>query len=642
MLLGSPTVTQPHPKRLRMPKLRALPAGIFGGSLVAAIVALSTATPAQSQFMALEDVKPGMKGYGLTVFSGTKPERFDVEVISTFHNFRPKQDLILIKTPHPRLNIARTVAGMSGSPIYINGKMIGAYAYGWFFNVEPIAGVTPIQNMMNDLKRPIPYALAPAGRSPMTRAQTAVSSAGASRSPNRFRGKVLAYNLNDHASQLARRTAPALAPPHGSQLRPASTDVMVGGLGPRSLTMVADLLAPVGMNVVQAGGGSHGGSIPADAPKNYVDGGVINVQLARGDVSLSGLGTVTHVVGDKLVAFGHPMLNGGVEALPTAIGKVHWVLATQNRSFKIGEPLRPLGTLINDRQASIVVDTTRRAPTFPVSVTVEGVPGAANQWNMEVAHDQFLAPSLTAVVIGNALETTSAERNDLTWRATSVLEVEGHGSMTLVDFGANNRMPLGPSDFGRTRLIRALGMLLNNPWEIGKIKGIKTTVAISHVRDVKHLRGAQLLDAEIDPGEPARVKLTFKPMLGPEHSRIIEVPIDPMMAGRTVHISLRPGYSQERIVAPPESYADLVALLPKLSFPGESLIASYQLPNESGAAYRGNVAKRLPPGAVDTLMPTSRSIVPRTFNSVRQLVIPTKGFVVGADSFSVHVRPAIR
>ena len=106
--------------------------------------------------MPVKDIKPGMKGYGLTVFQGTKPERFDVEVIDVLQNFRPRHELILVKTQHPRLEVANVVAGMSGSPIFIDDKMIGAYAYGWTFGKEPVAGVTPIRTMLDDLERPLP------------------------------------------------------------------------------------------------------------------------------------------------------------------------------------------------------------------------------------------------------------------------------------------------------------------------------------------------------------------------------------------------------------------------------------------------------------------------------------------------------
>src|SRR5664279_394895 len=122
----------------------------------------------------LSQVKAGMKGYGLTVFEGTKPEKFDVEVIGVQKGFLPRQDLILIKTRHPRLDVTRVVAGMSGSPIFLEGKMAGAYAYGWTFPREAVAGVTPIENMLSDLDRPIPseifgWPLRMAGMKPQNR-----------------------------------------------------------------------------------------------------------------------------------------------------------------------------------------------------------------------------------------------------------------------------------------------------------------------------------------------------------------------------------------------------------------------------------------------------------------------------------------
>src|SRR4051812_30871009 len=168
-----------------------------------------------------------MTGYGLTVFSGTEPEKFNVEVISTLHNFRPNQDLILIKTPHPRLEVTRTVAGMSGSPIYLNGKMIGAYAYGWLFGSEAIAGVTPIKSMIEELNRPMPREITPRGGAPLPAAaahlpgekHAFLDGAG----PRTFRGAPDVYDLAGHARQIAARSSLAQAPPEGSSLARAST-----------------------------------------------------------------------------------------------------------------------------------------------------------------------------------------------------------------------------------------------------------------------------------------------------------------------------------------------------------------------------------------------------------------------------------
>lgn len=615
---------------------------------MAAGIGLATRTPAQTKYMSVDEVKPGMKGYGLTVMSGSKPERFDVEVLSTLHSFRPGAELILIKTNHPRLLAAKTVAGMSGSPIYIDDKMIGAYAYGWFFNVEPIAGVTPIKHMLDDMKRPVPKVLAPfksAVPLPQTGANAANGATGLpTRGAHRFDGKPLEYAAPEHATSVAKMVEPKLRAPHGHGLKPAGTEMMVAGLSPNALKMLSGVLEPMGIDILQSGASGGSGAaftkMMEEAPSKYEDGGAISVTLVRGDISISGLGTVTHVLGDQLVAFGHPMLGGGIENLPTALGHIHWILASQQRSFKLGEPTRPLGALVNDRQSSIVVHTDRTAPVFPVKLKVNGVPGAPKtEWNMEVSHDQFFAPIFTAISMGSALETTAGERTDTTWRARTKLSVKDHGTLEFEDFGAGNQNPIGVSDVFRAQLVRAIGALMNNPWEMGHVTGVEMEIDVTRDKqDLSFIRGLTVLTPEVDPGEPAKAKLTLIPHLGARFEKIIEVPIPERFAGQTVHISLTPGYMSSRIVAPPENYNDLVDVLPKLAFPPETLIASYSLPNESTVAFEGKVAQRVPGHAADMLMSGTSSIQPSIIGATRQIVIPTKGFIVGRDAFSVRVR----
>ncbi|HET7542484.1 MAG TPA: SpoIVB peptidase S55 domain-containing protein, partial [Polyangiaceae bacterium] len=246
--------------------------------------------------MPVSDIHPGMKGYGLTVFQGTQPERFDVEVIDVLKNFRPKQDLILVKTKHPRLEVTKVVAGMSGSPIYLNDRMIGAYAYGWSFGSEPVAGVTPIRNMLDELARPLPDRIdgwplklvpfAPAAGKPVAREHRASSDPG-----RRYQGDLGRYDLSEHAAQLARaigRDDSQLV----SALRPVSTPILMGGMSSRSVSFAQRLLTPLGLEPLQAGGSA---STEASAPTRYVDGGAVGVELVRGDMSAMGLGTVTRV-----------------------------------------------------------------------------------------------------------------------------------------------------------------------------------------------------------------------------------------------------------------------------------------------------------------------------------------------------------
>ena len=288
-----------------------------------------------------------MKGYGLTVFEGTKPERFDVEVIDVLKNFRPRQELILVKTQHPRLDVAKIVAGMSGSPIYIQGKMVGAYAYGWSFGVEPVAGVTPIRSMLDDLERPLPKMIHgyPLGIGPEHKAQPAQST-------GRFAGNISKYSLTDHSAQLAKSATPSVSEHGYGQLVPVSTPLLLSGVSAETIDMARGILEPLGLLPVQAGGG---GQSVGGRPQGYVDGGAIGVNLITGDISAMGLGTVTRVEGDRLVAFGHPMMNVGVTSLPTTEARVLWFMASIQRSFKMGEAIADNGALVNDRESSIGV-----------------------------------------------------------------------------------------------------------------------------------------------------------------------------------------------------------------------------------------------------------------------------------------------
>lgn len=616
----------------------ALLVGAVGSAVLGA--GLAQALPSDpDDILPLSEVKPGMKGYGLTVFSGTAPERFDVEVISTLRNFRPNMNLILIKTIHPRLEVTRTVAGMSGSPIFLKGKMIGAYAYGWLFGIEPIAGVTPIQSMVDELNRPIPKGFLPGG------APIAQSSGAARSKPEpgqrSFFGAPDAYDLALHAKQMAARSMPALAAPEGTQLARASTPVLLGGMSSVSLKIASDLLAPMGMEPLQAGGGASKNP-PKDAPTQFVNGGAIGVELLRGDITATGVGTVTRVSGNKLLAFGHPMMNGGISQMPTAIAHVHWILASHNRSFKIGEAVRSLGTLVNDRQAAIVIDTTVAAPTFPMQIRFEGVDGAVHpSWNVEVTHDQFTAPAFAAMAIGSAAETTTSERRDMTWRSVSRLKVARYGTLTLKDFGAGNGNPLGPDDFVRSRAIRAVGALMNNPWEPVVVERLDADVRVTFEREVALLKSSAILNPEIDAGEKARVRLEIQPYQGKIESKIIEVDVPAELAGREIDIEFAPGYEVDKPQPTPNSVAELFAMLQNQNYDSESLVATIKL-RENGAAFKGQVASRLPPGVIDTLRSGSVSDAPETFVAQSASVYPMQRFMVGRDSVHVKVRPVVR
>jgi hypothetical protein len=594
---------------------------------------LAEAGTATSPTMPVSEVKVGMKGYGLTVFRGTDPERFDVEVLGTIRQFRPHQDLVLIKTSHPRLEVAKVVAGMSGSPIFIGGRMIGAYAYGWQFGSEPIAGVTPIHSMLEEMARPLPV------MRPLPAANAPQTATGDAAFGTAFAGAAGTYDLREHAQQLAvRGAAPSGA--EAPRLSTVATPLLLGGMGDGAAKIARDIFEPLGLEPTQAGGA--GGAVDADSPTRFVDGGAIGVQLVRGDISAMGLGTVTRVEGDKLVAFGHPMMSGGVSALPTAIARVLWVLASQARSFKLGEPIRPLGALVNDRQAAIVVDSKAPAPVFPATVDFEGVEGAPHKsWSFVVAHEKFMSSAFIALAVGSAIEATTSERRDVTWRATTEIVATGLGTIRVEDAGvAVGGMP-DAEDWTRSRAVRAVGALLNNPWQPARIEKVATKISLRFGRDSYRLRGVDAVADVIDAGQPARLRLHLLPFAGPEEIRVIEVPIPKELAGKDVEIDLAPGYAEVPELPSPERLSELAANLPRQSYPVDSIVASIKMA-EHGVAFHGQVAGRLPPGALDTLRPASDTKAPEPFIAYVRTAIPIHRLLEGKDHVRVRIRPVLR
>ncbi len=591
--------------------------------------------------MPVDQIKPGMKGHGLTVFEGTKPEKFGVEVIDVIKNFRPLQDAILIKTFHPRLDVVNVVRGMSGSPIYINGKMIGAYAYGWSFGKEPVAGVTPIQSMLEDLVRPLPKSLfgwplagLPANDAkprPSARRDLVPSDSG-----HRYAGDPSSYDLESHAAQLKERSAPGTTLPSG--LRPVSTPILLGGLSDSATAMARELLEPLGLEPLQGGGS---GGVEPGAPEHYEDGGAIAVQLISGDVSASGLGTVTRVEGDRLVAFGHPMMNGGVSALPTAVGKVSWVLASESASFKIGAGVRPLGALVNDRQASIVVSEKAKAPVIPVTFRIDGVVGAPHRdWKFEIAHEKFMTPTFLAMALGDALQATGAEKQDVSWTAQSEVVVRGYGKVQLEDFGVSIGGTPDPREFVRSHLVSSIGGILSNPWEPAMVESVAVRIKLEYARDIVRLREARAVETEVDAGQPVHVVLTLVPFAGPPFTRTIEIPIPKHLADSTVKLVIRPGHAVEREKATPESLAEFVSNMENPIYPPKSVVVSHA--SGGGVAFKGRVAENLPPGALDSIRQRTTSFAPESFKSNQYHVVVLDDFMVGNDTVSVKVRPVLR
>jgi hypothetical protein len=354
------------------------------------------------------------------------------------------------------------------------------------------------------------------------------------------------------------------------------------------------------------------------------------------------IGTVTHVEGQKLCAFGHPMMNAGNTSLPTSIGRILWINASEQRSFKVGETARSLGMMVQDRQSSVIIDETKRPPMFPVSLEIEGATGAQKpSWHMEVAEEKFLSANFVAAALGSAVEASVSEKRDVTWSMHSKVKIRDHGTIELDDFGvAIGGMP-DEGELARARVVRAVGEILNNPWEHARIDGVEAKLKVEYARDLWRLRGVELLDEVVDAGQKARIRVHLIPYDGHEIVREIEVTLPPELAGKDADVEIVPGYEAVPEVASPENLGELITNEMHQSLLPRSIVAQVRVPTQ-GILYHGHVAPRLPGFALDALRPQHSDNGPEPFSSYVRSVTPTERYVSDRDKVRVKVRAILR
>ena len=598
----------------------------------AALALLGTVAAARPEVVTIstDEIRPGMRGYGLTVLRGTEPERFDVEVIDVLRRFRPDQDLILVRVEHPLLERARIVGGMSGSPIYLEGKLAGAYAYGWPFGTDPVGGVTPIANMLAEMRRPTRPDSFPGARPiPPSGAAAALSRPGG---PLLFRDGRLPDAFAALAS-MRERTEASLHGPLG--MVAAETPLMLGGVTDDVARMLETTLAPFGLVPVQAGGGGGGGNA---AEARYVDGGSMAISLVSGDISLNAVGTVTHVgEGGRVLAFGHPMMDQGEIGLPSWTSRVLHVLVSSQRSFKIGEAVAPRGTLIHDRTSGIVIDQDLEPATIPLRIRLNAVPGARKtEWNVRIASHRALTPALAFATIANAIKATASDQTDVTYRARTRVTLEGIGPIELVDVGV---MSQGPGNAAPLQQLRAFALFeaaYGNPFVESRVLDVDVELDLVFERSALTLLSASTQDGEVLPGEVVAIRVVLRRYEQEPEVRTIEVRIPERCAGQTIRVSLVPAPSVPREVGRARTLADLVAYV-RGARPSTELAATIEMPGR-GLVFPGHVARDLPASAIDALLAEHDTSPSNAFATHVESFHPMGAVITGTAGLELHVR----
>jgi len=333
------------------------------------------------EFMSTREIVPGMRGYGKTVFQGTKIEKFNIEVIGVLRKLDFGFDMILIKVLDGPVVDRRlqTVAGMSGSPIYIDNRLIGAYAYGWNFQQEQIAGVTPISAMLDSTE--------PGSGDIKTTGRMIADAGGIKIGDRIFTGAQVASNAAEAMQLKGTLTDNTMI------MTPVSTPLFVSGMNERTLKPLQKILDKY--NMIAAQGPGAGGRTDMDAPKLEA-GSAVGVSLMSGDVSLAAVGTVTYVKDDTVLCFGHPFMGRGDIDMPLSVCYIDGIVNSAQSSFKLGSPIgKPVGAATSDRRFALAGKIGQLSKTIPATIFLSDAQrNLQKRYAAEVISDPEFAPIL--------------------------------------------------------------------------------------------------------------------------------------------------------------------------------------------------------------------------------------------------------
>lgn len=474
-----------------------------------------------ARHMRVSEVRPGMRGYGLSVFMGTKIERFEVEVVSVLHNFSPKYDVVLIKCRGANLEHTGAIAGMSGSPVFLKDdagreRMIGAFAYGWPMTKEPLAGVQPIEYMLTmpaAAKRSTPAE--PGGGA--VRGAASHTEAGARLSwslpqatgwPN-VRLDALT-GPSEAANIIGLNATPRTSADRAPRLQPLATPLMVGGVSQRVLNDFAPLFRAHGLVPLQAGGG--GSAPPGEAPAPIEPGSVLAVPLLTGDADMTAVGTTTEVVGDRVYGFGHPFQNEGHVLLPTGSGRINGVIPNLMTSFKLGTLTATRGTLTADQSVGVAGRLGDAPPTVPIDVRVLYTDGSLDRAYhfASVVHPRY-TPLLSAVALSTSLSGTHDLPQHNTVAYDLSLEFANGRTLRLQNTSVNVN-PLS--------LFAEVGMPMmtasENPFARVPLKKVSGTLRVTPEAREATILEVNLPRSKYRPGDTVRAFVTHKPFRSPE------------------------------------------------------------------------------------------------------------------------------
>jgi hypothetical protein len=493
-------------------------------SFTSAQASPGTQTAQNPQTIAVSEIHAGMRGVAYTVFQGVKPEAMEVEVLGVLHNVNgPKGDIILVRLHGQKVEYTGVVAGMSGSPVYLDGKLAGALAFRiGEFSKEPIAGVTPIADMLE---------ISALDRSP------AEETSAAKPVVNRVAGKTAAPG---EASTLPGSAQDSNG--YANYLKPIETPLVFNGFSEQAIHLFAGQFASAGIVPVMGAG-----SVSDDKqPEPLEAGSAVSAILVRGDMDIEATCTVTYVDAQRLLACGHPLLQFGAVDLPMNKAEVLATLPSPLNAFKIVNTTEPVGTFVQDRHTGIMGVFDRQPEMIPVTLSIHSSTGV-KQFHYEVLNNAKLTPVALMVTVFNALHGVNEFGEEITYRLTGSIGVRGFPDVMMHNMfaPAENSQPAAMQ--AAISLGERFGRIYDNPYNAPAIAGVKLDFDLVRERRWARLESARTDVTEARPGEDIMLETVLAPYRGERIVRQIPVKIPASASKGILRILVSDGDTLDRI-----------------------------------------------------------------------------------------------
>jgi hypothetical protein len=597
-----------------------------------------TPLPATSTLMPVNEIKPGMVGIGRTVFEGTELQEFKAHILGVLHNVQgPQRDLILARLEGGPLAKTGVAAGMSGSPVYIDGKLIGAVSYSiGAFPTEAIAGITPIAEM-KDATRTLRRV-----SSQQVRIELPITRDGLTAALNATYARLAPFANRPADVQVMGMPAAAGAQ-LAAMLRPISTPLIMSGFEPSSVDLLSSAFGAAGF--VPVIGGAVGGQATAELKKMtgpLREGDAVGVSLVGGDLEMGATGTITHIDGDRVYAFGHPFFNIGPAQLPMTRAYVYAMLPSLMSSFKISTMGDVIGTLQQDRATSIAGTLGKGPAVIPMKVTLQSTRDddtTKRTFNFTVGNDQLFTPLLTYVTLANTLASYERQFGAATFSIKSRAHIKGHNDLAVEDVFTGDGATLGAA----TAVAGPITMLLGNDYEPVTLSGLDITIETHETARSVTIERVWLDDVRPRAGRTVPLKVLTRSYRGEE--KISTVPIEiPANASGSLSLLVTDGRQLNAIEqrelrrsVQPQGVAQMIRVLNDTR--RNNRIYIRLLNGKPGAVVNGEALTALPPSVLSVLESDSNggSFTPIRSAAVGEWELPMDSAVIGSRVLAIEV-----